>query len=115
MLYKPGIGGMIICFTIFLAGLYNVTISISWLFAAFFMAFLLCSATPSVPGGFLAGCAMTAAVLDLPQEALAIMVATNVVLDFFRTAFNVTMVQFEMINAALRLELIDQEKLRADV
>ena len=49
--------------------------------------------------------------LNIPAEAIAIVIALNVVLEFVATAVNLSCLQMELVELAASLDMLDREKL----
>ena len=49
--------------------------------------------------------------LNIPAEAIAIVIALNVVLEFVATAVNLSCLQMELVELSASLDMLDREKL----
>ena len=111
VLNRPSLAIGLIVQAMFFAELYSVEISASWLLILLVNALLLTISSPPIPGGAMAVYAVLFAQLGIPQEALAIALACDRVLDFIRTGFNQFDIQLVLLNTAEKHGLVDHEKL----
>ncbi len=97
---------------IYMATYYEINVSLLW----FIIAILICSfvaiATPPVPGGAIAAYTVIFAQLGIPSEAVAIVVALDILFDFISTAFDGAFLQLEMIRQADENNMLDFNVLR---
>lgn len=94
-----------------LAEYYDVTMSILWVVTGVLTAGLLAIVTPPVPGGSLTCYTVLLAQLGIPEEAVALAIAGNVILDFFMTSCGISCLQSELLLASNRLGLLDKDRL----
>ena len=97
---------------IYMAAYYEVNVSVLW----FIIAVLICSfvaiATPPVPGGAIAAYTVIFAQLGIPSEAVAIVVALDILFDFIATAFDGAFLQLELIRQAEGNNMLNYHILR---
>ena len=97
---------------IYMAAYYEVNVSVLW----FIIAVLICSfvaiATPPVPGGAIAAYTVIFAQLGIPSEAVAIVVALDILFDFIATAFDGAFLQLELIRQAEGNNMLNYNILR---
>lgn len=97
---------------IYMAKYYEINVSLLW----FVIAILICSfvaiATPPVPGGAIAAYTVIFTQLGIPSEAVAIVVALDIVFDFIATAFDGAFLQLEMIRQADENKMLSFDVLR---
>ena len=97
---------------IYMATYYHVSVSLLW----FIIAVLICSfvaiATPPVPGGALAAYTIIFSQLGIPSDAVAIVVALDIIFDFVATAFDGAFLQLELIRQADDNNMLNFEVLR---
>lgn len=112
VIFMPSTAINFIVCAIYMATYYEVNVSILW----FIIAILICSfvaiATPPVPGGAIAAYTVIFAQLGIPSEAVAIVVALDVVFDFIATAFDGAFLQLELIRQADENNMLDFDVLR---
>ena len=96
------------------AEFYGVAMPLSWVVTAVLVSGLLAIATPPIPGGFLTCCTVLLAQLGIPEEAVGLVVAENVILDFFMTSCGISCLQSELVLAANRLGMLDRAILRKE-
>ena len=108
------IGGCILFMTaaMCMAEVYGVTISINWLVTALFISVILAIATPPIPGGSLTCYTLLFLQLNIPAEAVPIIIAVEVIMDFICTAVNLLCLQTELVELAGDLNMLDYDKLR---
>lgn len=76
---------------------------------------ILAIAAPPVPGGGLSCFALIIAQMGLPAESLALFCTLNIIPDFICTASNLSCLQLELTDLADSLDMLDREKLHADI
>ena len=74
------------------------------------MCIVLASATPPVPGGTTASFTILFSQLGLSQDSLAIILALNVVQEFFRTATNLFGGQCVLLDASMKFGMNQKGK-----
>jgi Na+/H+-dicarboxylate symporter len=111
------IGGCILFMTaaMCMAEVYGVTISLNWLVTALFISVVLAIATPPIPGGSLTCYTLLFLQLNIPAEAVPIIIAVEVIMDFICTAVNLLCLQTELVELAGDLNMLDYEKLRKEM
>ena len=90
---------------------YGIAISPSWLITALLIIVVLAVAAPPVPGGALTCYTILFLQLNIPAEAIAIVIALNVVLEFVATAVNLSCLQMELVELSASLDMLDRDKL----
>ncbi len=94
-----------------LAEIYNVEISTSWLIMEVVTVTLVVVALPPVPGAGILAFTVLFSTLNIPSEALVMATATDVVIDFLDTGFNVMLLIFRLASEAKSLNCLDRETL----
>lgn len=94
-----------------LAEFYGVAMPLSWIVTGVLTAGLLAIAAPPVPGGSLTCYTVLLAQLGIPDEAIGLAVAGNVILDFFMTSCGISCLQSELMLSANRLGMLDRGRL----
>ena len=97
-----------------LAEFYGVTMPLSWVVTGVLVSGLLAIAAPPIPGGSLTCYTVLLTQLGIPDEAIGLAVAGNVILDFFMTSCGISCLQSELILAANQLGLLDQDRLKKE-
>lgn len=105
ILYKSGSAIIYYVTAICFAEIGGVEVSVNWLIMVLFVCELLAIAAPSISGGTTISFSILFTYLGLPAESLAIVLALNVILDFFGTACNIFGVQCSLIIAVKRFNL----------
>lgn len=101
-----------ITFLSYNADVYHLSVSPVWIITAVFTSFFLSVAMPPVPGGALSCYSLLFLSMGFPNEAAAIMVTANVIMDFFVTAVKIGMIQNEAIRQAYNCGKCDETILR---
>ena len=96
----------------YLAEVYRIPVSPSWMVLAVILAAFLSVAVPPTPGAMLTCYGILLVQLGIPIEAMLMAVTLNVVLDFFMTAVDVLALQLELTSQAKMLNMVDEEILR---
>ena len=114
VIHKPflAIYNVLLVFT--LATIYSVSCSISWIIVAVFIAAILAISTPPIPGGAAIAYALLLSQLNIPTDALTLVLALDILTDFIATAFEVSVLPLTLINTSARLAMIDKDVLRSE-
>ena len=110
--FRPGYSMMFMVVALCIAEIYGVSIAPTWLLTAVIISLILALAAPPIPGGPITCFTMLFAQLNIPIEALPLIIALNVLMDFFGTAFNLLCLQTELVELAGDLNMLDYDKLR---
>ena len=114
VVFMPGASILFLAAAFCMAEVYGVSISLPWLVSAITITFVLAVAAPPIPGGALICYTMLMTQLGLPDEAIAIAIAFNVILEFVATAFNLSCLQLELVELSGELDMLDREVLRSN-
>lgn len=95
-----------------MAETYGVAITPIWMLTAFIISVILAIAAPPVSGSALTCYTILFMQLGIPAEAVAVVTALNVILEFIATAVNLFCLQAEMIEISGSLNLLDKDALR---
>lgn len=98
-----------------LAEFYGVAMPLSWVVTGVLVSGLLAIAAPPIPGGSLTCYTVLLTQLGIPEEAIGLAVAANVILDFFMTSCGISCLQSELVLASSRLGMLDVETLRGEM
>lgn len=109
VIYKVGAGVGFFVLALGLAEFYGVAMPLSWVVTGVLVSGLLAMAAPPVPGGSLTCYTVLLTQLGIPEEAIGLAVAGNVILDFFMTACGVSCLQVELLLAANKLGMLDRD------
>lgn len=112
VVFMPGAGALFLLLALAMAQYYQVSVSLSWIIMAIFVAGLLAIAAPPIPGGTLSCYTILFLQLGIPSEAVAIAIALNTVLEFVATASNLGALQMELTLLAKKMDMIDTDVLR---
>lgn len=114
VMFKTGGAVGFFVLTLGLAEFYGMAMPVSWVVTAVITSGLVAIATPPVPGGFTVSCTVLLAQLGIPMEAVALVIAANVILDFFMTSCGLSCLQSELLLAANKLGMLDRELLTSE-
>ena len=109
ILYKPGTAVMYWFAAVSVAETSGLTVSAAWAVTALVISIVLSAATPPIPGGTTASFSILFAQLGLPAESLAIILALNVIQEFFRTATNLFAGQCVVLTASRSFGMYGKE------
>lgn len=98
-----------------LAENYKVAVTLPWTVTAVLITGILAVAAVPVPGGYIPCYTVLLAQLGLPEEAIALAIAANVILDFFMTSCGLSCLQSELALVSRKLGLLDMELLRKEL
>lgn len=112
VLYKPGFVVGLFIMDLCMAESYGIPITPLFLFMSVLTIGLLSMAVPPIPGGPLSVFTVMFAQLGIPDEALALAAAINVIMDFFMTAAGQACLQAQVALAAESVGMLDKTKLR---
>ena len=115
VVFKTGGAVGFLLLAVGLGEFYGVSMPLSWVFTGVLVAVLVAIAAPPIPGGYLSGYTVLLAQLGIPEEAIALAIAGNVILDFFMTSCGIACLQSELTLTAHRLGMLDLETLRKGV
>jgi len=90
-----------------LAEIYHVEISLPWILMASFLVILVSAALPPIQGAGILGHTILLLSLGIPEEAIVLATAVELIVDFFDTSFNVMLQVFHLTCEAVRLGQLD--------
>ena len=97
-----------------LAEFFGVAMPVSWVVTGVLTAGLLAIAAPPVPGGSLTCYTVLLTQLGIPEGAIGLAVAGNVLLDFFMTSCGISCLQSELMLSANKLGMLDRDRLEKE-
>ena len=98
-----------------LAEFYGVAMPLPWVVTGVLVSGLLAIAAPPIPGGSLTCYTVLLTQLGIPEEAIGLAVAGNVILDFFMTSCGISCLQSDLVLSSRRLGMLDVETLRREM
>ena len=112
VIYMPS--GCIACVivTLYAARVYNIAVSPVWMVIAIVLTAALIAATPPVAGIGLLTYTAIFTQLGIPRQALTMAMVADITLGFAVSAFNLAMLQLELVDDAAKVDLLDQKILR---
>ena len=114
VMFKTGAAVGFFVLALGLAEFYGVAMPLSWVVTGVLTAGLLAIAAPPVPGGSLTCYTVLLGQLGIPEGAIGLAVAGNVLLDFFMTSCGISCLQSELMLSADRLGMLDREQLEKE-
>ena len=115
IIFMMGASMMFMAASLCMAEIYNISISPSWILTALIISVVLAIAAPPIPGGGLTCYTMLFVQLNIPAEAIPLMIALNVITEFLGTAVNIMCLQMDLVELAGDLDMLDYDKLRKDM
>lgn len=114
VIFKTGAAMGFFILALGLAEFYGVAMSLPWVVTGVLTSGLLAIAAPPVPGGSLTSYTVLLAQLGIPDGAIGLAVAGNVLLDFFMTSCGISCLQSELMLSANKLGMLDRERLEKE-
>ncbi len=115
IIFMLGCSTMFMASALCMAEIYNVSISPVWLLTCLIISVILAIAAPPIPGGALTCYTMLFVQLNIPEVAIPIIIALNVIMEFFATPCNIFTLQLELVELAGDLNMLNYDKLRKAV
>lgn len=112
VMFPPGTAIYFLLICIHAAETYGVQCSVAWFVLAIFTATILAIASPPIPGGTLTCYTIMFSQLGLPEEALVVALALDVLFDFLATGLNMFCLQLNLVIQAKKMGLLDVSILR---
>ena len=112
ILFRPGYCIVFTSCSLFMAGVYGIEVTWSWLLAAFLLSFILSIATPPVLGGTTVCFSILFSQLGLPTEALTLVISLNAIFEFLTVAVNGYCLQSQVVLLGHSFDKLDLERLR---
>lgn len=107
VMFPPGTAMYFLIICIYVAETYAIQCSPVWFLLAIFTSTVLAIAAPPIPGGTLTCYTILFAQLGLPEEALAVALALDVLFDFMATGVNMYSLQMELLIQARRMNMLN--------
>jgi len=112
VMFPPATALYFIVICIYTAEVYGVECSLTWFILAIFTAVVLAIAAPPIPGGTLTCYTIMFVQLGLPEEAIVVALALDVLCDFIATGMNMFCLQTELLIQAKKMGMINEKVLR---
>ena len=112
VIFMPGAIVLFVAAAFGMAETYGVAITPTWMFTVFIISVILAIAAPPVPGAALTCYTILFMQLGIPTEAIAVVIALNVILEFVATAVNLFCLQTELVELSGSLQTLKTEVLR---
>lgn len=111
LLFKPAYAILLITGTIMTSFEFGTQFDLGYLIMVLILSFVLAMSLPTIPGSAVSGFTLMFTQLALPQEALAVVITLNAILDFFTVAVNGFCLQSELMIGAKKTNRIDIDKI----
>jgi Na+/H+-dicarboxylate symporter len=112
VMFPPATAIYFILICIYTAEVCGIECSLAWFVLAIFSAVILSIASPPIPGGTLTCYTIMFVQLGLPEEALVVALALDVVFDFVATGMNMFTLQQELLIQAKGMDMVREKVLR---
>jgi len=113
ILFRPGYCIVFTACSLFTAYYVGIQVTWTWVFAAFFLSFILSVATPPVIGGTTVCFSILFSQLGIGTESLAVIISINAVLEFLTVAVNNYCLQCQITLLAQSFDKLNLETLRS--
>lgn len=114
VLYMPISAAGTLIFTIYAAGIHDVSVTVTWYLIAAVMAVAMSVASPPVPGVEILTYVVLFSQLGIPKSALIAAMVFNILTNILTIAENQYMLQLEMIYESERMAMLDKKILRSE-
>ena len=111
VIYMPSTVAELCVLSYSMAELYDVKVSLAWIILALLTSVLLAIAAPPLPGAAMMIYAILFAQLGIPEGALLLAAAMDIIYDYFSSGFNILFLLIENVDCGERLGKVDREKL----
>lgn len=108
--FSPSIVIPLILGTFFMADLYDVTVSFTWIATIVLLVFQIGFASSKVPGGFIALFSILFVQLGIPFDGIGLLTAASAILINFNTAHGMLVREIDIVDFASSIDSIDMEK-----
>lgn len=112
VMFPPATAIYFILICVYTAEVYGIECSLAWFVLAIFSAVILAIASPPIPGGTLTCYTIMFVQLGLPEEALVVALALDVIFDFVATGMNMFTLQQELLIQAKGMDMVKEKILR---
>ena len=112
VIFMPGAIVLFVAAAFGMAETYGVAITPIWMLTVFIISVILAIAAPPVPGAALTCYTILFMQLGIPTEAIAVVIALNVILEFVATAVNLFCLQTELVELSGSLQTLKTDVLR---
>ena len=113
VIFMPGAIVLFVAAAFGMAETYGVAITPIWMLTVFIISVILAIAAPPVPGAALTCYTILFMQLGIPAEAIAVVIALNVILEFVATAVNLFCLQTELVELSGSLQILKADVLRS--
>ncbi len=113
VIFMPGAIILFVAAAFGMAETYSIAITPIWMLTVFIISVILAIAAPPVPGAALTCYTILFMQLGIPAEAIAVVIALNVILEFVATAVNLFCLQTELVELSGSLHTLKTDVLRS--
>lgn len=108
VLFKPSTALYYILVCFYFSKDFNIPVSVSWIVIAVIITAISAVSTPPIPGGAAATYTMLFLQLGIPSEALVIVIALDMVFDFFLTSGDMLLLLVSLFNISSKIGMQDR-------
>ena len=112
VIYMPGAILLFLCAAFGMAESFAIAITPVWILTCMIISVVLAIAAPPIAGAALTCYTILFLQLGVPNDAIAVIIALNVILEFVATAVNLFCLQTAMVEISGDLDLLDADCLR---
>ena len=112
VIFMPGAIVLFLCAAFGMAESFGIAITPVWILTCMIISVVLAIAAPPIAGAALTCYTILFIQLGIPTDAIAVIIALNVILEFVATAANLFCLQTTMVELSGDLELLDADCLR---
>ena len=114
VMYMQGTVIYLTVISLFFGETFDLEVSIIWFMVTVFSAALLAIAVPPIPGAGMMLFTILFSQLGIPDDALVMAIAMDIVIDFVDTGSNLFMMLLELTNGARSMKRLDHEILKSE-
>ena len=108
VLFKPSTALYYILVCFYFSKDFNIPVSASWILIAVIITAISAVSTPPIPGGSAATYTMLFLQLGIPSEALVIVIALDMIFDFFLTSGDMLLLLVSLFNISSKIGMQDR-------
>ena len=107
VIFKPTLALFYLFVCFYFASVNGVAVSASWIATAIVITAVASIATPPIPGGAAATYTILFLQLGIPAESLVMVIAIDMIFDFFITAGDMNMLLLELLHISNKLGMVE--------
>ena len=99
---------------LYFAGQEGITVDIAWILTMLISVVLISISTPPIPGGGAAAYALLFTQAGIPIEMLSVVLAIDMITDFFVTSSEMFCLPLSLLNSASKIGMVDRNILESE-